>query len=312
MKVIITGGAGFIGGHAVRHFVASGDEVLNIDKLTYAGKIENTKFSQFTKLDICETEILHDVVRKFSPDYVVNFAAETHVDNSIRSSREFIRSNIDGATSVMDVCRRVGVPLCHISTDEVYGPATDRPFTEYDPLHPMNPYSATKSAADLMLAAHRNTHGLNYIIVRPSNNYGPGQHPEKFIPKLVRCLREEKKFPLYGVGDQEREWTYVGDTVRIIRSLLLSNSTSWGGDSTYNLSSGIMMKNIDVARLVVETHNKVHGGLVSVDDVVQFSTDRPGHDKKYWISTEKLRKVVNFTYTGVQSGIIETVTKDVR
>ena len=312
MKVIITGGAGFIGGHTVRHFVSCGDDVLNIDKLTYASKTENTQVSKFTKLDICETDTLYDVVRRFSPDYVVNFAAETHVDNSIRSSKEFIRSNLEGATSVMDVCRRVGVPLCHISTDEVYGPAYNFPFTEHDPLHPMNPYSATKAAADLMLAAHRNTHGLDHIIVRPSNNYGPGQHPEKFIPKLIKCVREGKKFPLYGVGDQEREWTYVGDTARIIRELLLSNATSWKGDSTYNLSSGITMKNIDVARLVTRTYNEIHCTDVSPDDVVQFSADRPGHDRKYWISAEKLKKVVNYSYTGVQSGIRETVMKDVR
>lgn len=306
MKVIITGGAGFIGGHAVRHFVESGDEVLNIDKLTYAGKIENTLHSRFTKLDICETDILHDVVMKFSPDYVVNFAAETHVDNSIRSSKEFIRSNLEGATSVMDVCRRVGVPLCHISTDEVYGPATDRPFTEYDHLHPMNPYSATKAAADLMLAAHQNTHGLNYIIVRPSNNYGPGQNPEKFIPKLIKNINEGKKFPLYGTGDQEREWTYVKDTAHIIRKLIMTKA-AWSRDCIYNLSSGVTHKNIDVVKLVLNAYNKMNSKNVDVSDVIEFVVDRPGHDRKYWISSEKLDSLTKFKYTSFEEGIIETI-----
>ena len=306
MKVIITGGAGFIGGHAVRHFVEKGDEVLNIDKLTYAGRIENTIHSKFTKLDICETDILHDVVRKFSPDYVVNFAAETHVDNSIRSSKEFIRSNLEGATSVMDVCRRLGIPLCHISTDEVYGPATDRPFTECDILNPKNPYSATKAAADLMLAAQQNTHGLNYIIVRPSNNYGPGQNPEKFIPKLVKSIKEGKKFPLYGTGSQEREWTYVKDTACMIRKLITSK-TAWSCDPIYNLSSGITHKNIDVVKLVLNAYNNINSKNIDVSDVVDFVADRPGHDKKYWINSEKLDSLTKLSYTSFEDGVIETI-----
>ena len=303
MKVIITGGAGFIGGHAVRHFVENGDDVLNIDKLTYASKIENTKLSKFAKLDICETDILYDVVQKFSPDYVVNFAAETHVDNSIRSSKEFIRSNIEGATSVMDVCRRVGVPLCHISTDEVYGPAEDRPFVEHDTLQPMNPYSATKAAADLMLTAQRNTHGLDYIIVRPSNNYGPDQHPEKFIPKLINCLKDNKPFSLYGSGNQEREWTYVLDTVSIIRKLLVSEKTIWKNGSIYNLSSGISLKNNDAACVIIDEYNRKNKTSYSPVEILQKVTDRPGHDKKYWISANKIKNIVQHQYTNFADGI---------
>lgn len=303
MKVIITGGAGFIGGHAVRHFVESGDEVLNIDKLTYAGRVENTHSSQFKKLDICETNELHDVVKNFSPDYVINFAAETHVDNSIVSSREFIRSNLEGATSVMDVCRKVGIPLCHISTDEVYGPAIDRPFTENDPLRPMNPYSATKAAADLMLASHKNTYDFNYIIVRPSNNYGPGQYPEKFIPKLVNCLNKDEPFSLYGSGNQEREWTHVFDTVAIIRKLLLSKDTLWKNGSIYNLSSGVTLKNKDAACIIIDEYNKKYKTSYDHNSVLQTVKDRPGHDKKYWISSDNIKNVVSHQFINFFDGI---------
>jgi len=306
MKVIITGGAGFIGGHAVRHFVESSDDVLNIDKLTYASKLENTKFSKFIKLDIRETDILHSVVRDFSPDVIVNFAAETHVDNSILDCKEFIRSNLEGTTSVADVCRSLNIKLCHISTDEVHGPAGVMPFNENDRLNPMNPYSATKAAADMMLDAYMNTHSLDYVIVRPSNNYGAGQHAEKFIPKLLKCIKEEKKFSMYGLGDQEREWTYVEDTVQIIRKLLISNKTSWGG-SIYNLSSGISSTNIDIAKLIIETYNFINSVDIRSEDVIQHSKDRPGHDKKYWIETEKIKRVVEYDYTTLKNGIEKIV-----
>lgn len=307
MKVVITGGAGFIGRHTVKHFIDCGDDVLNIDKLTYASNLENTKISKFIKLDICETNELHKIIKEFSPQILINFAAETHVDNSIRSSKEFVKSNLEGATSVMDVCIKNNVKLCHISTDEVYGPAVDRPYVESDKLSPMNPYSATKAAADMMLSAYKNTHNLNYIIVRPSNNYGPNQHQEKFIPKLVNCIKKKTQFPLYGIGDQEREWTFVKDTSSIIRNLVNTKSISWNEGSIYNLSSGITYKNIDVANIIIDSYNKKYGFTYKVEDIIKFSEDRPGHDKKYWISSEKLSNIVKYDYTPFHIGISEVV-----
>jgi len=307
MKIIITGGAGFIGGHAVKHFSDCGDEIINIDKLTYAGQIKNTYHSQFIKLDVCDTENLYDVVQKFEPDYIVNFAAETHVDNSIKSPKEFIQSNFEGATSVMNVCKRTNVPLCHISTDEVYGPADNHSFVETDSLRPMNPYSATKAAADLMLAAYRNTYGLDYIIVRPSNNYGPNQYPEKFIPKLIDCLKNNKTFPLYGSGDQEREWTYVADTVAIVRKLLVSEKTEWKNNSIYNLSSGISLTNKEAASIIIEEYNKKNKTFHEPVNVLQSVVDRPGHDRKYWISSDKLKNVIQHKFTEFAEGIKNTV-----
>lgn len=303
MKVLITGGAGFIGGTAVHHFVNSGDNVINIDKLTYAGKEENTKVSTFMKLDVCETELLLRAVEHFNPDFIVHFAAETHVDNSISSCKKFIKTNIDGTTSILDVCRKTNTRLCHISTDEVYGPAFDRAFTEEDRLNPMNPYSVTKAAADLMIQAYRNTYGIEYLIVRPTNNYGPGQHKEKFIPKLLDCIKNGKNFPLYGAGDQEREWTFVRDTAKRIRSLLTCQNTTW--NSIYNLSSGITMTNIEAAKRIIALYNEAKNTDIKPEDVIKQSTDRPGHDRKYWISSEKLDSILDSQYTTFDAGIRE-------
>lgn len=305
MKAIITGGAGFIGGHCVQHFVSSKDEVINVDKLTYAAKAENTKSSPFSQIDICDTQALRSLVKEFKPDFIINFAAETHVDNSIVDCSNFIHSNVLGVSSILNVCKDEKIRLCHISTDEVYGPASDRPFSEHDDLNPKNPYSATKASGDLLIKSFHNTYGLDYLIVRPSNNYGPNQHSEKFIPKLIDCISSGKEFPMYGVGDQEREWTYVEDTVKIIRKILMSENTQW--NSIYNLSSGISSKNIETAKLIISTYNKANNTNHLLSDVVKFSKDRPGHDKKYWISSEKLEKIIKHSYTSLEQGIAEVV-----
>lgn len=310
MKVIITGGAGFIGGHAVRHFLSLGDSVLNIDKLTYASKKNNFENSNFLQLDICETEILIEQIKNYNPDFLIHFAAETHVDNSILDCNDFIHSNVKGVASVLNACKATGTKLCHISTDEVYGPAYDRSFVESDSLNPLNPYSATKASGDLLIKSYKNTYGLDYIIVRPSNNYGPNQHSEKFIPKLIDCLKKGIQFPLYGDGRQEREWTYVEDTVKLIRILLTSESTEW--NSCYNLSSGMTFTNIETASHVIRTYNLITNNNFDVFDVLKTSKDRPGHDKKYWISTKKLNSVVDFKYIGFQSGIEKTVSSYVQ
>jgi len=303
MKVIITGGAGFIGGHAVQHFVECGDDVINIDKLTYAANVSRTKVCRFVQSDIRDVSSLDSVVKDFSPDFIINFAAETHVDNSIKNSKVFIESNLEGAAALMDVSVKNGIPLCHISTDEVYGPAGIHPFNESDQLCPMNPYSATKAAADLMLKSYRNTHGLNYLIVRPSNNYGPGQHQEKFIPKLIDSIRYKKLFPLYGTGNQEREWTYVTDTVSVIRKLIMSAEVKWNNDSIYNVSSGISLKNIEAVRIIINEYNNKNMTSYNTTDIINHVDDRPGHDKKYWISSDKLQRLLNYEFIKFKDGI---------
>lgn len=312
MRILVTGGCGFIGRAAVRHFVSNGDDVLNIDKLTYASRLEDASDVTFMQANIADTNAMLKHAKWFRPDVIVNFAAETHVDNSILNCSEFVQTNVAGTASLLSVCRQLGVRLCHISTDEVYGPASDRAFDETDALRPQNPYAATKAAADLMVQAFRNTYQIDYLIVRPSNNYGHGQHPEKFIPKLLSCLKHGKTFPLYGVGDQEREWTYVEDTVRRIRKLLNAGAAHW--NTEYNLSSGVTMMNAEAAYTIIRLYNEANGTKVTPADVILCSKDRPGHDRKYWIDQSRLDSVLKTMggiepYTTFECGIRETIGK---
>lgn len=306
MRLLITGGGGFIGYHAVKHCISNGDEVLNVDKVTYAADINKLRTSNFLKLDVADLKLFQNILNGYKPDCVIHFAAETHVDNSIKSYEEFVDSNIKGTASVAMACSNLGIKLCHISTDEVYGPAGDRPFTEDDKLNPMNPYSATKAAGDMLVKSFHNTYKLQYVIVRPSNNYGPGQHEEKFIPKLIKSIETNKKFPLYGDGMQVREWTYVKDTVAVIRKLIASEK-DWS--STYNLTSGISMTNVHAIEKILCAYKNFKGKEVSIEDLIERVTDRKGHDKKYFISQEKLKMLVNHQYTEFDSGIVETLNE---
>lgn len=309
MKVLLTGAAGFIGSHAYEHFVFENDDVLVIDKISYAANdVAKSKIKNLVELDISDKKLL-DIVKSYNPECIVHFAAETHVDNSIKSSDQFILSNVLGTANVLDACRNFNIKLCHISTDEVYGPADNKAFIEEDELNPMNPYSATKAAADLMIKAYQNTHKINYLIIRPSNNYGPRQNKEKFIPKLMDCIINQKKFPLYGSGDQKREWTYVEDTGKAVRKIILSEK-KW--NSIYNFSSGIMYSNFEVIQIVLRAYNELTGKNVLIHDIIENVVDRPGHDKKYWISTKKLESLMHIDYTNFESGIKKTILSYVK
>lgn len=309
MRVLMTGAAGFIGGHAYDHYVSCKDEVLVVDKFSYAANpAARDKIKNLIDMDMSDKDLL-PLIKDFKPEVIVNFAAETHVDNSIKDSYDFIVSNTLGTANLLDACRDYKIKICHISTDEVYGPATDRPFTEKDRLNPMNPYSATKAAADMMIKAYRNTHKVDYVIVRPSNNYGPNQNNEKFIPKLIDCIVKGKKFPLYGAGDQKREWTYVADTASITRKIVLSEK-KW--NSTYNVSSGIMYSNLQVVSFVCDSYHKLTGKKIDPKSLIENVTDRPGHDRKYWISTKELESLLKHNYINFQSGIQKTVTSYVK
>lgn len=285
---MVTGCAGFIGSHVTEEFIANGYTVIGYDAMTYAGKMSNLRNVEDNpnfKLvveSINETEVLTHVALQHKCEWIVNLAAETHVDNSIRSCDEFLFTNVLGTKSVLNACRTTGMKLLHFSTDEVYGvPAEGESFTEESPLKPRNPYSASKAAADHLIAAYANTYGLKHLIIRPSNNFGPRQHEEKFLPKMIRNLLSNRKIPVYGDGSQVREWTYVKSTAAATR-FILENAPI---DNIFNITSGKFMRNIDVLSNVCS--------IMGFDpsDSVEFVADRLGHDVRYSIDGFKLNRL---------------------
>ena len=272
--LLVTGGAGFIGSNFVR-LVARTRPVVVLDKLTYAGNLENLAGAPhvFVKGDIAEPG---DVRRAFDaapgPLSVVHFAAETHVDRSIEEGMPFLRTNVIGTQVLLDVARERGVErFLHVSTDEVYGPI---PHGERTPetarLNPTNPYSASKAASDHLALAAFSTHGLPVIVTRGSNNYGPYQFPEKFVPLLIANAREDKPLPIYGDGLYERDWLHVGDHCEGILAALERGRPG----EVYNLAGSCPRANLDVARLILRTLGKP-------ESLLRHVKDRPGHDRRY-------------------------------
>ncbi len=284
---MITGCAGFIGSHATDCFIQNGNKVIGVDLLTYAGNMQNLKQVdgnldfKFIKDDICNTERIEELCTANNVEWIINFAAETHVDNSINSDNQFIHSNILGVKSLLDVCRRTGSKLFHISTDEVYGSTIDGPFSENDKLSPQNPYSATKAAAEHLIRSYQNTHGIEYLMARPSNNFGPRQHEEKFLPTIVRSLDNDAKIPVYGDGKNVRDWLYVKDNVQIIYQIWKNSEIN----QIYNISLSNERTNLDIVGRVLNIMEK------SFEDSVSFVADRPGHDFRYSIDNEKILKL---------------------
>lgn len=310
MRVLLVGAAGFIGSHALDHFVEQGDDVWVMDELTYAGDVERIKkhmsvyAGKFMCNDIAYAHEVDHWVNKVHPEVIVNFAAETHVDNSITNPAPFVKTNFEGACNLMTAARKHGILYVHMSTDEVYGVPdedADRGFIESDPLRPRNPYSASKAAADLMLIANQNTYGQEFLALRPSNNFGPNQHEEKFLPKLIKCLVSQPDdnktdFPLYGDGMQVREWTYAPDTAKIIREAIVNGSRGF-----MNVSSNVSMPNIEVINKVKRILED-EGKLGNPDAVVRVK-DRPGHDRRYWIECSIARE----KFTPFDKALRETV-----
>jgi len=282
--VMITGCAGFIGSHVVEEFLSAGYKVVGVDSLTYAGKKDNmSDFFQnpnflFQKKDINDFYDIKEIVKEHDIKWIVNLAAETHVDNSIKDDEKFIITNIIGTRSLLKVCKDTEAKLLHFSTDEVYGVANKTAFTEESHLSPRNPYSATKASADHIIKAYANTYGTKSIIVRPSNNFGPRQDNEKFLPTIIHNLEINEKVPIYGDGKQIREWTYVKDTAKATRFILEHSSVG----EIYNISSGFHLRNIDLVKKVCDNIGLDFKGCV------RFIKDRPGHDFKYSITSDKL------------------------
>jgi len=285
--IMITGCAGFIGSYVTEEFLDAGYKVVGVDKLTYAGNkdnmssfIDNPNF-KFNKMDMIMSNAIKLMVKKDNIKWIINLAAETHVDNSIESSDIFIETNIRGTKSLLDACRETKIPLLHFSTDEVYGVAVDNSFTEKSNISPRNPYSATKAAADHMIQAYENTYGTKYLIVRPSNNFGLRQHDEKFLPTIIRKLKAGEKIPVYGKGNQIREWTHARETAKATRFILENSKLN----EIYNISSGFHTENMNVIKSVCANLN------IDVNTCVENVPDRPGHDFKYSITSKKLNSL---------------------
>lgn len=287
-KILVTGGAGFIGSNFINYFLANRNDflIVNLDKLTYAGNLENLKEIEnhknysFIKGDITNNELVDYIFKKFSFNYVINFAAESHVDRSILGSEVFFRSNVIGTNVLLEASRRYGIEkFVQISTDEVYGSLGPTGlFTETTPLSPNSPYSSSKAAADMMALSFYHTFGLPVVITRCSNNYGPFQFPEKLIPLMIINSLNGKKLPVYGDGLNVRDWVYVIDHNRAVE-IVLENGRA---GEVYNIGASREMKNIDIVKLILSK-------LTKPESMIEYVKDRPGHDRRYAIDSSKIQ-----------------------
>lgn len=310
MTVLVTGGAGFIGANFIFYMLnrRPEDRVVCLDKLTYAGNpdtltpaMDHPRF-RFVRGDICDRAAVNALFKEERPDVVVNFAAESHVDRSIEDPEVFLRTNILGTASLMDACRKYGAERFHqVSTDEVYGDLPlDRPdllFTEETPLHTSSPYSSSKAAADLLALSYHRTYGLQVTVSRCSNNYGPYQFPEKLIPLMISSALRDQPLPVYGQGRNVRDWLYVEDHCKAIDLILRQGRTG----EVYNVGGHNEMRNIDIVRLICRELGKP-------ESLITYVEDRKGHDLRYAIDPEKIRRELGWApETPFQDGIKQTI-----
>jgi dTDP-glucose 4,6-dehydratase len=284
-RILVTGGAGFIGSHFVRHLLTRYDyQVTNLDKLTYAGNPDNLRDVEghpryrFVQGDIADPKLVRRLIGDV--DAVVNFAAETHVDRSLIEAGAFIRTDVLGTYVLLEAARQSGIErFLHISTDEVYGEApAGRSFKEDDPLHPRSPYAASKAGADMQCLAFVETYELPVVIARPSNNLGPNQHPEKAIPLFVTNALDDQPLPIYGDGRQVRDWLFVGDNCEALDLLLHEGRPG----HAYNVSARQERENLQVTEGILDVLGKPRS-------LMRLVEDRPGHDRRYSLDAAKLR-----------------------
>ena len=287
MKLLVTGGMGFIGSNFIRYILEKHPdwEVVNLDKLGYGSNPANLKDIEddprytFVRGDMADFDLMKELVKKV--DAVVNFAAESHVDRSISNPEHFLRSNVIGTYTILEAIWKENpeVRFVHISTDEVYGDILDGSFTEKDALMPSSPYSATKAASDVLVLGWTRTYNLNASITRCTNNYGPYQFPEKLIPKTIIRAKIGLKIPIYGTGRNVRDWLYVEDHVRAIEAVLLKGKPR----EIYNISAGEERTNLDVVRTILKLMGRD-------EDLIEFVEDRPGHDLRYSLDSWKITR----------------------
>lgn len=325
MKILVTGGAGFIGSAVIRHIINNTDNnVLNIDKLTYAGNLEslreinqNPRYT-FQQIDICDKEALEQVFHSFQPNLVMHLAAESHVDRSIDGPAEFINTNIVGTYHLLEVARQYWQNLDeiskqqfkfhHISTDEVYGDleGTTDLFTETTPYAPSSPYSASKASSDHLVRAWHRTYALPVIVTNCSNNYGPYHFPEKLIPLVILNALDGKALPIYGKGNQIRDWLFVEDHARALYKVVTEGKVG----ETYNIGGHNEKQNIEVVKMICHILDELKPQADSqpYESLITFVKDRPGHDLRYAIDASKIANELNWTPTETfDSGIRKTV-----
>lgn len=314
-KYFITGGAGFIGSNFITFLLKKyrNIKILNFDALTYAGNlqnlttIENDPRYSFYKGDICDSAAINSVFTEFQPDYIVNFAAESHVDKSIENPDIFVKSNVLGVQNLLNAALRCGVEkYLQISTDEVYGSLENTGyFTETTNLNPRSPYSASKAGADLLTQAYFHTFNIPVNITRCSNNYGPFQFPEKLIPlTILKCLRGEK-IPVYGDGMNIRDWIHVDDHCSAIDMVLNKGIPG----EVYNIGSNNERSNIDIVKSIIHLINDLRSESAISDALISFVEDRKGHDRRYAIDASKIRRDLNWSPSvSFETGLKETIS----
>lgn len=287
-NILITGGAGFIGSNFINYILNKRDDylIVNLDKLTYAGNLENLKEVEskrnytFIKGDIVNAELVNYIFEKYKIKYVINFAAESHVDRSISGSEVFFRTNVIGTNVLLEASKRFAVEkFLQISTDEVYGSLGPTGlFTEKTSITPNSPYSASKASSDLLVQAFNHTYGLPTLITRCSNNYGPLQFPEKLIPLMILNALQDKKLPVYGDGMNVRDWIYVIDHNKAVELVFENGKVG----EVYNIGASNEMPNMEIIKLILKNLNKT-------EELIQFVKDRPGHDRRYAIDSSKIQ-----------------------
>ena len=317
--ILITGGAGFIGSHVVRRFVTRYSDclIVNADNLTYAGNLanlsdlENSENYRFEKIDIVNKDDVNSLFNKFDFDGVIHLAAESHVDRSITSPDEFIHTNINGTVNLLNACRNrwksyENKLFYQISTDEVYGSLGENGlFTENTPYDPKSPYSASKASADQLVRAYHNTYSLPVVISNCSNNYGPNQFPEKLIPLAINNIKSKKQVPVYGKGENIRDWLYVGDHASAIDIVFHKGKSG----CTYNIGGNNEWKNIDLLKLLCGImDNKLNREKGESEKLLAFVKDRAGHDLRYAIDNSRISKQLGWTPDhNFQNGLEKTV-----